>query len=61
MTSIIWTDPTRCAHRTAPDDLATLATSWRRSRAARRARPRTIETYTTAVEQLAAYLAAAGT
>ena len=54
------TDPTSAAHSTVPDDLTTLATSWRRSLAARRASPRTITTYTTAVEQLAAFLAAAG-
>ena len=54
------TDPTSAAHSTATDDLAALTASWRRSLAARRASPRTIQTYTTAVEQLAAYLAAAG-
>src|SRR5664280_3783066 len=54
------TTPTSAPHSTAPDDLLTLAASWRRSLAARRASPRTIATYTTAVEQLAAYLAAAG-
>lgn len=54
------TTPTSAAHSTAPDDLATLATSWRRSLAARRASPRTIATYTIAVGQLADFLAAAG-
>jgi site-specific recombinase XerD len=54
------TTPTSAVHSTAPDDLLTLAASWRRSLAARRSSPRTIETYTTAVEQLAAYLEAAG-
>jgi site-specific recombinase XerD len=54
------TAPTSAAHSTAPDDLLTLAASWRRSLAARRSSPRTIATYTTAVEQLAAFLAAAG-
>ena len=54
------TTPTSAPHSTAPDDLLTLAASWRRSLAARRASPRTITTYTTAVEQLAAFLAAAG-
>jgi site-specific recombinase XerD len=53
-------DPTSAPHITAPDDIRVLVTSWRRSLAARRASPRTIATYTTAVEQLAAYLAAAG-
>ena len=53
-------DPTSAPHITAPDDVTVLVTSWRRSLAARRASPRTIATYTTAVEQLAAYLAAAG-
>ena len=54
------TAPTSAPHSTAPDDLLTLAASWRRSLAARRSSPRTIATYTTAVEQLAAFLAAAG-
>jgi len=54
------TGPTSAAHSTATDDLGALVTSWRRSLAARRASPRTIATYTTAVDQLAAYLAAAG-
>ena len=53
------TTPTSAPHSTAPDDLLTLAASWRRSLAARRSSPRTIATYTTAVEQLAAFLAAA--
>ncbi len=54
------TTPTSTGHSTAPDEVATLTASWRRSLAARRASPRTITTYITAVEQLAAYLAAAG-
>jgi predicted amidohydrolase len=54
------TTPTSTAHSTAPDEVATLTASWRRSLAARRASPRTITTYITAVDQLAAYLAAAG-
>lgn len=54
------TAPTSTVHSTAPDDLLTLAASWRRSLAARRSSPRTIATYTTAVEQLAGFLAAAG-
>lgn len=48
--------PTREAHSTAPDALAALATSWRRSLAARRVSPATIDTYGTAVAQLAAFL-----
>jgi site-specific recombinase XerD len=43
-------------HSTAPDALAALATSWRRSLAARRVSPATIDTYGTAVAQLAAFL-----
>jgi len=54
------TTPTSAVHSTATDELAALAASWRRSLAARRASPRTIATYTTAVGQLADYLAAAG-
>jgi len=54
------TAPTSTVHSTVPDDLLTLAASWRRSLAARRSSPRTIATYTTAVEQLAAFLAATG-
>jgi site-specific recombinase XerD len=52
--------PTGPAHDTAPDALAALSTSWRRSLAARRVSPRTIDTYTTAVRLLDAYLAAHG-
>ena len=54
---------TMAAHSTvdaptsAPDSLAALLPSWRRSLAARRISPRTIATYTTSVEQLATYLA----
>lgn len=44
-------------HPTAPDALRTLVTSWRRSLAARRISPRTIATYATSVDQLAAFLA----
>jgi site-specific recombinase XerD len=47
-------------HSTVPDALDSLIPSWRRSLAARRISPRTIATYTTSVEQLAAYLAANG-
>jgi site-specific recombinase XerD len=47
-------------HSTAPDALATLTTSWRRSLAARRISPRTIATYTISVGQLADFLAAQG-
>lgn len=54
------TSPTSAAHSTVPDDLGTLAASWRRSLAARRASPRTIATYTIAVGQLSAFLTAAG-
>ena len=50
------TSPTREAHSTATDDLSALATSWRRSLAARRVSPATIDTYTTAVAQLAAFV-----
>jgi site-specific recombinase XerD len=52
--------PASAAHSTAPDDVVTLVASWRRSLAARRSSPRTIATYTTAAEQLATFLAAAG-
>ena len=49
--------PTRHAvHSTATDDLSALVASWRRSLAARRVSPATIDTYTTAVGQLAAFL-----
>lgn len=51
---------TRGVHDTAPDGLPALVTSWRRSLAARRASPATIDTYSTAVGQLADYLAANG-
>jgi site-specific recombinase XerD len=51
---------TRAADHTAPDALGALLTSWRRSLAARRASPATIDTYSTAVGQLADYLAAHG-
>ena len=44
-------------HSTAPDGLASLLPSWRRSLAARRISPRTIATYSTSVTQLEAYLA----
>ncbi|MDR3639630.1 MAG: tyrosine-type recombinase/integrase [Isosphaeraceae bacterium] len=54
------TTPTSAVHSTAPDEVTTLTASWRRSLAARRASPRTITTYITAVEQLDAFLAAAG-
>ena len=47
-------------HDTAPDGLTALVTSWRRSLVARRASPATIDTYSTAVCQLAEYLAAHG-
>lgn len=47
-------------HSTAPDALATLVLSWRRSLVARRMSPRTIATYATSVEQLAAFLADRG-
>jgi site-specific recombinase XerD len=45
---------------TSPDDVRALLTSWRRSLAARRVRPATIATYTSAVERMADYLDAAG-
>ncbi|MGD0861780.1 MAG: tyrosine-type recombinase/integrase [Candidatus Limnocylindrales bacterium] len=51
---------TRGVHDTAPDALPALVASWRRSLAARRASPATIDTYRTAVIQLANYLAAHG-
>jgi hypothetical protein len=51
---------TRGVHDTAPDGLTALVTSWRRSLAARRASPATIDTYSTAVGQLADFLAAHG-
>ena len=51
---------TRGVHDTVPDALSALVTSWRRSLAARRASPATIETYSTAVGQLADYLSAHG-
>ncbi len=54
------TSPTAGAHSTAPDDLGVLSASWRRSLAARHASPRTISTYVTSVDQLAAFLTAAG-
>src|SRR5450759_4761244 len=44
----------------APDSIAALLPSWRRSLAARRISPRTIATYATSVAQLAGFLAAAG-
>lgn len=50
------TSPTSAVHSTAPDALVALATSWRRSLAARRVSPATIDTYGTAVAQLAAFL-----
>jgi site-specific recombinase XerD len=50
------TSPTDALHSTAPDALAALASSWRRSLAARRVSPATIDTYSTAVAQLAAFL-----
>jgi site-specific recombinase XerD len=50
------TSPTREAHSTAPDDIAALIASWRRSLAARRVSPATIDTYGTAAEQLGAFL-----
>jgi site-specific recombinase XerD len=50
------TSPTDALHSTAPDALAALASSWRRSLAARRVSPATIDTYGTAVAQLAAFL-----
>lgn len=50
------TSPIREAQSTASDELAALATSWRRSLAARRVSPATIDTYGTAVAQLAAFL-----
>jgi hypothetical protein len=43
------TSPIGEAHSTAPDDLAALATSWRRSLAARRISSATIDTHRTAV------------
>jgi site-specific recombinase XerD len=52
--------PTASAHSTAPDAIGVLSASWRRSLAARRASPRTISTYVTSVDQLGAFLAAAG-
>ena len=51
---------TRGVHDTAPDALSALTTSWRRSLAARRSSPATIDTYTTAVAQLADFLATNG-
>jgi site-specific recombinase XerD len=51
---------TRGVHDTAPDALPALVTSWRRSLAARRASPATIDTYSTAVAQLTDYLVAHG-
>ena len=51
---------TRGVHDTAPDALSALVTSWRRSLAARRASPATIDTYSTAGGQLADFLAAHG-
>ena len=50
------TSPTREAHSTALDDLAALATSWRRSLTARRVSSAIIDRYGTAVAQLAAFL-----
>lgn len=47
-------------HSTAPDSIASLLPSWRRSLAARRISPRTIATYVTSAEQLAAFLAERG-
>ena len=54
------THSTADAPRGAPDSIAALLPSWRRSLAARRISPRTIATYTTSVEQLAAFLDANG-
>jgi site-specific recombinase XerD len=48
--------PTGPAHSTAPDALPALVASWRRSLAARRVSPATIDTYGTAVAQLADFL-----
>ncbi len=53
-------ETTRGVHDTAPDALPALVTSWRRSLAARRASPATIDTYSTADGQLADYLASHG-
>jgi site-specific recombinase XerD len=50
------TSPAGLVHDKAPDALAALATSWRRSLAARRVSPATIGTYSTSVEQLSAFL-----
>jgi site-specific recombinase XerD len=47
-------------HVSAPDDLAALIPSWRRSLAARAASPRTIATYTVSVAQLHEFLEGAG-
>ncbi len=52
--------PAMSMHSTATDELGALVASWRRSLAARRLSPRTIATYATSVDQLAAFLAAAG-
>jgi site-specific recombinase XerD len=54
------TAPSSVAHSSAPDVIGALLPSWRRSLAARRISPRTIATYATSAEQLAAYLAAHG-
>jgi site-specific recombinase XerD len=52
--------PTTPAQDTTAGDIRPLAASWRRSLAARRLSPATIATYTSAVANLADYLAAAG-
>lgn len=58
------TKPIRAAHHTATapasDELAALVASWRRHLVAGRMSPATISTYTTAVGQLATFLAAQG-
>lgn len=52
--------PSATEDSTGAGAIASLLPSWRRSLAARRVSPRTIATYTTSVEQLAAFLAAKG-
>src|SRR5689334_907600 len=52
--------PASGAKSSTGEALTGLLPSWRRSLAARRISPRTVATYTTSVEQLAAFLAERG-
>ena len=54
------TSPASATEDSTAGGIAALLPSWRRSLAARRVSPRTIATYRTSAEQLAAYLAAKG-